>query len=106
MELIEIEDLVDCEFKNEGPIANVSGSLSYSDFFNNFLATNTPSIFEDNVTENWLCRSRWIDSSNAPNFIALQETFGLYISFFYTFHVGVEDLLLLIDIESLTLLRI
>lgn len=50
-------------------------SLTYDEFFANYLVRNRPCIFSSRVTENWPCKKLW-GLDGAPDFDALELLFG------------------------------
>ncbi|XP_053324315.1 2-oxoglutarate and iron-dependent oxygenase JMJD4 [Spea bombifrons] len=51
-------------------------SFAYSDFFHQYLLTNTPCLFSAKFTESWGCRGDWVTSGGRPDWDHLLQNFG------------------------------
>lgn len=78
-DIIEIADYnvsVSTNSKEIEPELSESCSITYGQFFTNFLLENRPCVFQSDITREWRCRREW-NMNGAPNFEILLELFGM-----------------------------
>ncbi|EFN85605.1 JmjC domain-containing protein 4 [Harpegnathos saltator] len=56
-------------------IERIDSTVTYNDFFSEYLIRNRPCIISSQATENWPCRREWV-LEDAPNFEMLRTSFG------------------------------
>jgi len=56
------------------------GTLTYDDFFHDFLLPNKPCVLSPVVTENWRSRREWVKENKTPDVEYLRKHFGTYMT--------------------------
>ncbi|XP_046385564.1 2-oxoglutarate and iron-dependent oxygenase JMJD4 isoform X2 [Ischnura elegans] len=60
-------------------IARVTDEITYTEFFEKYMAKNIPCIFSEDTTKSWLSRKSWV-KDQIPDFEYLRENFGQTIA--------------------------
>lgn len=58
-------------------IEKITNTLSYEDFFKQYLLTNRPCILSSEFTNSWRSRKEWCKDDGSPDFEFIQKYFGM-----------------------------
>lgn len=88
IELTSCETQIDNGCNNEvTSFPRISNSISYEEFFRQFLEKNRPCVLSSSFTEGWPARTDWVTPSSTPDVSYFQEHFGEFVRFYRQFVV-------------------